>query len=269
MFGGVILVREDRDDISSIADLKDQVIAAAGIAAVMGGQMQIYEMFKAGMSYVNDPKQVIFTGNQADIVLGVLSGLYDVGFVRTEVIESTKDANGELVDPTSFKILDPKVHILEDGSLFPFVHSTEIIPEWPVAALAGVPGDVQGLVQGALMEFGEFVALGEKINSCRTTANETWCNSVDLREIFPDAPCMATYDLAMKAYEALSLIGMSGFRTPLSYFDIRTMHQEAGFLVRNEDKEWACTTQSNLFEGITCPAGFFKVSPRPPKRLNR
>jgi hypothetical protein len=68
MYGGVIAVREDRDDISSIADLKDKVIAAGGIVDLMSGQMQIYEMFKAGMSYVNDPKQVIFTGNQEDIV---------------------------------------------------------------------------------------------------------------------------------------------------------------------------------------------------------
>ena len=174
MYGGVIAVRHDRDDISSIADLKDKVIAAGGIVDLMSGQMQIYEMFRAGMSYVNDPKQVIFTGNQEDIVLGVLSGRYDVGFLRTDVIESTKDENGDFVDPTFFKILEPKIHILEDGELFPFLHSTEIFPEWPVAALPGVPGDVQGHVQDALIAYGALVDLGDKINACRTTGSETW-----------------------------------------------------------------------------------------------
>jgi hypothetical protein len=213
------------------------------------------------MSYVNDPKQVIFTGNQDDIVLGVLSGRYDVGFLRTDVIESTKDENGDFVDPTFFKILEPKIHILEDGELFPFLHSTEIFPEWPVAALPGVPGDVQGHVQDALLQYGELVELGEKIDTCRTTGNETWCNSVNLQDMFPNTPCLATYDLVMKAHKALSLIGIAGFRTPLSYFALRTMQQAAGFLVQGEDNAWQCTTPSNLYEGITCPTGYFKVSP--------
>jgi len=142
MFGGVIAVRHDRDDINTIHDLKDKVIAAGGIRTAMGGQLQIYEMLRAGMSYVNDPKQVIFTRDQEAVVLGVLNGRYDVGFVRTAQIDYTQDENGNYLDPSLFKILEPQTHILDDGEIFPFLHSTDISREFVFASIAGLAGDV-------------------------------------------------------------------------------------------------------------------------------
>jgi ABC-type phosphate/phosphonate transport system substrate-binding protein len=56
--------------------------------------LQFYEMEMAGMSYTMDPKQVVFTGNQRDVVQGVLDGDFDVGFVRTDQIERHIDADG-------------------------------------------------------------------------------------------------------------------------------------------------------------------------------
>ena len=53
VYGGVIAVRADNQEIFSIYDLKDKIIAAGAIIDLMGGQMQIYELFQAGMSYVN------------------------------------------------------------------------------------------------------------------------------------------------------------------------------------------------------------------------
>lgn len=64
VFGGVIATREDRDDIDTIYDLKGKIIGAQSIAVLNGGQTQFYEMVTAGMSYVMDPKQVVFTYNQ-------------------------------------------------------------------------------------------------------------------------------------------------------------------------------------------------------------
>ena len=108
VYGGVIMVRADNYEIHQIEDLKGKIIAAASINTLMAGQMQIYEMFQAGMSYVNDPLQVIFTQNQNDVVQGVLKGDYDVGFVRTEQIEISKDEFGNQLDQSLFKILEPK-----------------------------------------------------------------------------------------------------------------------------------------------------------------
>jgi len=74
VFGGVIFTRSDNYEINTLDDLKDRVIAAGAISHIMAGQLQFYEMEKAGMSYIMDPKQVVFTYNQNDVVHGVLRG---------------------------------------------------------------------------------------------------------------------------------------------------------------------------------------------------
>lgn len=101
-----------------------------------------------------DPRQVVFTGNQVrllafdfrseecpqhsahlagplslppeqfDVVNGVLDGQFDVGFVRTDTIERTVDAYGNPINPDNFKVIEPKIFVLDDGNLFPFLHST-------------------------------------------------------------------------------------------------------------------------------------------------
>ena len=76
------------------------------------------------MDFVMDPKQVIFTYNQIDVINGILNREFDVGFIRTDTIERSLDANGKPLDPDLFKVIDPKIYILDDGNLFPFLHST-------------------------------------------------------------------------------------------------------------------------------------------------
>jgi hypothetical protein len=92
--GGVMFTQADNKDINGILDLKDKIIGAGGISMMMAAQLQFYEMEMAGMSYTMDPKQVVFTGNQRDVVQGVLDGDFDVGFVRTDQIERHIDADG-------------------------------------------------------------------------------------------------------------------------------------------------------------------------------
>jgi ABC-type amino acid transport substrate-binding protein len=112
VYGGAIATRVDNDEINTLADLKDKIIGAGAIIDLMGGQMQIYEMEKKGMSYVNDPKQMIFMKDQDLVVQAILSGRVDVGFIRTNQIELTMDENGNPIDPELFKIIEPKVHML-------------------------------------------------------------------------------------------------------------------------------------------------------------
>jgi len=260
VYGGVMAVRYDNNAINSIRDLKGKIIAAGGIVDLMGGQMQVYEMENAGMSYVNDPKQVVFTNNQYDIVLGVIDGSFDVGFVRTNQIEVTTDTHGVLVDPDLFKILEPKTYIMESGELFPFLHSTHILPQWPFAAMPNVASDVQEAVQIALMDLGYYVLMGQ-LQECSTTSlnqnQSDWCNELALKATALRTPCDATEDLVQLALEASQKSQISSFRTALSYFKLRTIQQEAGFLVQDEDG-WRCTTPDDVYEGITCPEGFFK-----------
>ena len=129
VFGGVMFARADNDDINGVKDLHDKVIGAGAISMIMAAQLQFYEMEVAGLSYVMDPKQVVFTGNQDDVVNGVLNGEFDAGFVRTDQIERTTDAYGNAINPEVFKVIEPKIYVLDDGNLFPFLHSTDIYPE--------------------------------------------------------------------------------------------------------------------------------------------
>jgi ABC-type phosphate/phosphonate transport system substrate-binding protein len=112
VYGGVIATRADNEEIKNIGDLKDKIIGAGAIIDLMGGQMQIYEMQRNGMSYVNDPKQVIFMKDQDNVVQGILSGRIDAGFIRTNQIELTKDEDGNHINTELFKVIDPKVHVL-------------------------------------------------------------------------------------------------------------------------------------------------------------
>ena len=57
-FGGVIATLQDRDDINTITDLKDKIIAAASISGLGSGQMQFREMVENGMNYL-DRKSVV------------------------------------------------------------------------------------------------------------------------------------------------------------------------------------------------------------------
>ncbi len=259
VYGGVIAVRHDNDEINTIADLKDKIIGAGGIIDLMGGQMQIYEMARSGMSYVNDPKQVVFTNNQYDVVLGVLDGTFDVGFIRTNQIEVTTDESGEILDPDLFKILEPKIFVMESGELFPFLHSTNIYPQWPFSALPSVASDVQQAVLTALMDFGEYAAIGKQLE-CTTDfegKNESnWCSELVTDTSTLIAPCNST-ELALLAADASRISQMSSFRTARSYFELRTIQEKAGFLIQDSDG-WRCTTPDNLYDGITCPQGYFK-----------
>jgi hypothetical protein len=81
-FGGVIMALANNTSIQKIRDLKGKSVAAASISGLGSGQMQFRRMIKEGMSYINDPSQVIFTSNQGKVVNGVLYGEIDAGFVR-------------------------------------------------------------------------------------------------------------------------------------------------------------------------------------------
>ena len=166
----------------------------------------MYEMEKAGLSHLMDPKQMIFTGDQSAVVRGVLNGTFDVGFVRTSMIEITKDENGEYIDKTLFKVLEPKFYELPNGDFFPFMHTTDIFPEWAMAALPHVEWQVAKEVSDAL------VAMSDHAH-----AGETWAND----RVWAPKRCDSTQDLAQLAHQASVAGSIAGFRPPRSYFEVR------------------------------------------------
>lgn len=188
------------------------------------------------------------TENQEDTVNGVLDGRWDVGFVRTGQIERMKDEDGEYLDPDLFKVLDPKIYVMDNGDLFPFLHSTPVFPEWPLFAKQDVDRMVSEEIQLALVNFEYHKMAGDLIHSCRQDYAEQICGNMtttceELEDLCKNAPprffdkkarCDTTRELAELAREAGVAGRHNGFRPARSHFSLRTMQQTAGFLMQNE-----------------------------------
>lgn len=136
-------------------------------------------------------------------------------------------------------MINPQIHVLDDGQLFPFLSSTTLHPEWPVAALDHVSRDVSQEVQEALLALQDHatsIKLGQKL-LCETT---------------PDIA-----ELALRA----SIKGeFVGFRTARSYFEVRTEQEAAGFLMVDEKQKPHCIRSETLYEDIRCPEGQYEVT---------
>lgn len=194
-------------------------------------------------------------GDRTETVRGVARGDYDVGFASTGTLESTTDESGELYDPETFKVLEPRIFILDDGELFPFLHSTPIFPQWPLAATDSVHYDVAEEVQNALMKLQKYMHVGAKMRDCKTelcavgncsngSATEI-CDTAPPEFFDPDCPCDTTRELAELAYSAGVAGGHSGFRAASSYFDLRTMQEGGGFLRKDDKGKYKCSKRTN------------------------
>ncbi len=136
-FGGVVVTRAERSDIAELADLGGKSIATPDIGSFGGFQMQAYELSRLGLSTRRD-MDVVVTGMPHDTALqSLLENKVDAAFVRTGVIEALADA-GKL-DMARVKVVARR-----QVPGFPFLLSTRLYPEWPIAAM---PQTSQALAQ--------------------------------------------------------------------------------------------------------------------------
>lgn len=143
-FSGLIIVNKS-SGITAIEDLKgvngtcvNQQTAAAGCI------FQVHHLQQKGIDPFNDFNNFTETPSQDNIVLGVLNGSFDVGFIRTGQLERML-REGTILTLDDFLILDQ----VEDDFFFP--HSTALYPEWPFAAHPNTDTDLVGKVQAALL----------------------------------------------------------------------------------------------------------------------
>eukprot|EP00980_Cylindrotheca_fusiformis_P000864 scaffold227_cov97-Cylindrotheca_fusiformis.AAC.2 len=247
---GTMIVLADNKEIKSISDLKGKVIGAQSYSDFAGAQAQFYMMIN------ND--------NNDDTVQGVLDGRWDVGFVRTGHLERTiNPATGDFVDSKLVRVLDPRIHVMDDGRLFPFLHSTPTFPEWALSAKEDADPIVSEELAQAMMSFKSHYLVGDRIQSCRDEATSKKemevCDSMPPSHFDPTARCDTTRELAELAYRAGMVGHHKGFRPPRSHSHVRTMQQDAGFIVEDGKGGWRCERDSSLYEAIKCPANHYKV----------
>jgi two-component system, LuxR family, sensor histidine kinase TtrS len=128
-FGGVIIVHAD-SGIKTIADLHDKRAVCVDFQTAAGGCIfQIDHLRKQGFDPFTQFGSFVENKSQDNIVLAVLNGSVDVGFIRTGQLEKMlQDKTLESTD---------QIQIFQAAADdFPLIHTTDLYPEWPIAALA-------------------------------------------------------------------------------------------------------------------------------------
>jgi len=144
-FGGVIFTRADRTDIQSIKDLSGKTFLAVDERSLGGWQMAWREIKEEGLDPYKDFASLKFGGTHDPVVYAVRDGKVDAGTVRTDLFERV--ASEGKIDLSQFRILNPKPKTPE----FPFLRSTRLYPEWPMAKLRHTSDEVAQRVASALL----------------------------------------------------------------------------------------------------------------------
>jgi twitching motility protein PilJ len=144
-FGGVIFTYADRDDINSLADVKGKNFMAVQDSSFGGWQMAYKEFLDQGIDPAKEFASLQFGGSHDNVVFAVQNGAVDAGTVRTDTLERMA-ASGD-ISLSEFKILAEKKY-----ADFPFVVSTALYPEWPLAKLAKTPAEVASRVAETLLK---------------------------------------------------------------------------------------------------------------------
>jgi len=149
VFGGVVFVKSDRNDINTLEDLKGKKSFMAVKETSLGGfQMAWLELKKLGIDPYKDFSKLTFRSKHDSVVYAVGNNEVDAGTVRTDTLERMTTEGKINVD--DFKVISERISSTDVG--FPYKHSTTLYPEWPFAKLTGTSLDIAQEVAIALME---------------------------------------------------------------------------------------------------------------------
>ena len=143
-FGGVIFTSSENEAINSIADLKGKSFMAVAKSSFGGWQMALKEMLGAGVQ-VSDLAKLEFGGKHDNVVLAVQNEAVEAGTVRTDTLE--RMAAEGAIEMDEFKIINK-----QENAGFPFVCSTALYPEWPLAKTKNTPDALANEVVAALTQ---------------------------------------------------------------------------------------------------------------------
>jgi ABC-type phosphate/phosphonate transport system substrate-binding protein len=144
-FAGLIIVKRD-SNIQNLEDLRAKKGACVDFeTAAAGCVFQIYHLQKNGIDPFADFSSFVENKSQDNIVLAVLNGTIDVGFIRTGQLEKMV-AKGLLDSTDEVRVLNPT----DDN--FYYKHTTVLYPEWPFAAAEETDPQLVDAVEEALLE---------------------------------------------------------------------------------------------------------------------
>lgn len=153
LYGGVVFVRSDQDQIHTWEDLKGKKFAAIN-EGDFGGWLTVWRELKArGQDPFRDFRSLRFLGSQEKVVDAVLGGEVNAGSLRTGALEKMA-AEGRI------RLED--FRIIRDEDMFPAgekristLFSTRLYPEWPMARTKRVPQNLAKKVAIELLQMQE------------------------------------------------------------------------------------------------------------------
>ena len=170
-FGALIFTRADRVDINSLYDLKGKSFMAVHPNAFGGWWMAWGEFKKIGIDPYTDFSDIRYSGFPQDkIVYAVEKGEVDAGTIRTDMLERMH--NSGLIDKRKFKVLNIKY-----SQNFQFLHSTQLYPEWPFAALKNTSRSLAQAVTIALLK------MPKDSNAAKTAKITGWTVAQDYHPV--------------------------------------------------------------------------------------
>jgi ABC-type phosphate/phosphonate transport system substrate-binding protein len=146
-FGGVIFRKADRDDIQTFRDLKGKVFMAVEETSFGGWRMAWRELKETGIDPYDDFRELRFGNTHDAVVYAVRDGKVDAGTVRTDTLERMH-AEGKIT-LQDFYVIPRSGGADED---FPFLQSTRLYPEWPMAKVKHTPDELAEQVSIALLQ---------------------------------------------------------------------------------------------------------------------
>jgi diguanylate cyclase (GGDEF)-like protein len=125
-FGGVIFTKSTNKNIKTLKDVEDKKFGAVSELSFGGWIMAYEELIKHNIDLNN--MDIIFLGTHDAVVEAVLASDVEAGTVRTDTLE--RMANEGKIKLSDIKVIDSKEY--DD---FPYLVSTDLYPEWPIAKL--------------------------------------------------------------------------------------------------------------------------------------
>jgi putative nucleotidyltransferase with HDIG domain len=207
--GGVIFSKADRQDINTLPDLKGKSFMAVDSLAFGGWIVAWREFFRQNIDPFTDFSSLSYAGTHEGVIHAVLTGMVDAGTVGTDTLERMA-ANGS-IRLNQIKILNPQTECD-----FPFLLSTALYPEWPIAASKTTPDKLSRLVAGALM------AMGSSHPAALASQSAGWTIPLNYQSVhdclldlkigpYKDYGKFSLIDVLSRYWRQLTILGLAAF----------------------------------------------------------
>ncbi len=144
-FGSAIIRKKTRPDLKELSDLKGKKFGAVERSSYGGWIMAWYEMTRQGINPKDFFEDIRFLGTHDAVVFAVRNGEVDAGSVRTDELELLESEGKIKMD--EFELIGKRPKTKD----FPFVVSTDLYPEWPIAKLQNTSDELASKIVVALL----------------------------------------------------------------------------------------------------------------------